>query len=282
MKKIGVFANGLNKKRELVPGLVNKFLKRSDVEVFALAENIEWLPPFVQEYKEGKRLDYLLVFGGDGTILRGVDLALKSKAAILGINMGRLGFLSDFSIGECHKYLHLLFEDNYSYINRMLLDVEVHQGREKLYKGYALNDAVIYKGIVSRLIEIRVYNNRNFVLETRCDGMIAASPTGSTAYSLSAGGPILTPEMEALIVAPLCPHVLSVRPMVFPAESELRFKMSNVYNETMLQLDGRNVWPLIDGDNVLVKPSNKKVEFVTLTKKNFYQTLRKKLHMGRL
>jgi len=181
-----------------------------------------------------------------------------------------------------HKYLNLLFENNYSIFSRMLLAVEVYRKGKRIYHGFALNDAVIYKGLVSRLIEIRVFFNKNFVLETRCDGMIAASPTGSTAYSLSAGGPILTPEMDAYIVAPLCPHVLSVRPMVFPSTGELRFKMSNVYNETMLQLDGRNVLPLVDGDNVHVRASDRKVQFITLTRKNFYQTLRKKLHMGRL
>jgi len=282
MKKIGIYSKSLQENSSLIVKALERHFNRKDLQFYTLEEMTKHLPDFFQPYNRGDKLDSILVFGGDGTILGAVDFALNSSAPILGINMGKLGFLSDFSINEFDKYIDRLLESKYSIIKRMLLETEIRKNGKVLYHGYALNDAVIYKGLVSRLIEIRFYCNRNFVVETRCDGMIASTPTGSTAYSLSAGGPILAPEMEAFIVAPLCPHVLSVRPMVFSASAELKFKMTRAYNETMLQLDGKNVHALTDGDNVIVKAAKSKVGFITLTGKNFYQTLRKKLHMGKI
>ena len=282
MKKIGIYSKNLKENGSLIVRALECRFDRNGLLFYTPEEMIDYLPDCVQPYTEGDKLDSILVFGGDGTILGAMDFALKSSAPILGINMGKLGFLSDFSISEFDKYIERLLESKYSIIKRMLLETEIRKNGKMLFHGYALNDAVIYKGLVSRLIEIRFFCNGNYVVETRCDGMIASTPTGSTAYSLSAGGPILAPEMEAFIVAPLCPHVLSVRPMVFPASAELKFRMTRAYNETMLQLDGKNVHALTDGDNVVVKAARDKVGFITLTGKNFYQTLRKKLHMGKI
>jgi len=282
MKKIGLFTNCQAEDRAIITQLIDGHLRRKGLELYTIREKRHLFPDYVKPYKEGSKLDSILVFGGDGTILGSVDFALECSAPILGINMGKLGFLSDFSIREFRKYIDRLFDSDFTLLKRMLLKAEVKKNNKSIYQGYALNDAVIYKGLVSRLIEIKLYCDGDFVVETRCDGMIAATPTGSTAYSLSAGGPILSPEMDALIVAPLCPHVLSVRPMVFPAQAELRFKMTRAYNETVLQLDGKNVYSLVDGDNLVVKTAHEKVNFIILTGKNFYQTLRKKLHMGKL
>lgn len=282
MKKIGIYSNGLKENREVICHLVEKHLKKYDLNLFAPERTRTHLPGYVKPYDIGDSLDSILVFGGDGTILGALGFALQSSAPILGVNLGKLGFLSDLSINEFEKYIGKLIKGEYSILKRMLLETIVRKNNKTLYKGHALNDAVIYKGLVSRLIEINVYYGGNFVVKTRCDGMIASTPTGSTAYSLSAGGPILSPEMDAFVVAPLCPHVLSVRPMVFPHDKELRFKMSKAYNETMLQLDGKNVQQLVDGDNVIVRAADEKVSFITLTGKNFYQTLRKKLHMGKI
>ena len=282
MKKIGIYTNRVKENRAVINRLIDDYLHRKDLELFSPADTLPGLPEYVSKYRKGKKLDVVIVFGGDGTILGAVDFALESSAPILGVNMGKLGFLSDFSIKEFSRYIGKLIAEEYHIYQRMLLEAKVRQNGKILYRGYALNDAVIYKGLVSRLIEIRFYCSGDFVVETRCDGMIASTPTGSTAYSLSAGGPILSPEMEAFIVAPLSPHVLSVRPMVFPANAELKFKMTNVYNETMLQLDGKNVHSLVDGNDIIVRAAKEKVSFITLTGKNFYQTLRKKLHMGKI
>jgi len=265
MKRIGIFVN---------PGY--------NLKLYCAKEQRAFMPSEIESYQKIFKLDCAIVFGGDGTILGAVDFAIEASAPVWGVNLGKLGFLSDLSLSEFKGYVDKLIASDFRTHSRMLLKTEVVRQGKVHYYGFALNDAVIYKGLVSRLIELRCYCNSSFVVETRCDGMIAATPTGSTAYSLSAGGPILSPEMEAIIVAPLCPHVLSVRPMVFPGHDVLRFKLTNVYNETMLQIDGRNVFSLIDGDNVKVRIAEQKIEFITVTGKNFYQTLRKKLHMGKI
>jgi NAD+ kinase len=286
MKRIGVYSNTLKENKALIIDLLGNLLANNKLELYAVRNDSIFLTDKevrgIKPYIPGTKLDCIMVFGGDGTILGAVDSALESSAPILGINMGKLGFLSDFSVAEFNRYIGRLMNDEYCTISRMLLEARVKKNSKTLYRGFALNDAVIYKGLVSRLIDIRFYSNKDFVLESRCDGMIASTPTGSTAYSLSAGGPIMSPEMNAFIVAPLCPHILSVRPMVFPAETELKFKMTRVFKETMLQLDGKNVHLLVDGDSVIVNAVRERVKFITLTGKNFYQTLRKKLHMGKM
>lgn len=240
----------------------------------------------IKPFRDGVELKCIFVFGGDGTILQSVPHSIRSDAPLLGINLGKLGFMSDVSLREFDKnhlsYISSLESGNFETFTRMLLDVEVKRKNKLIYRGIALNDAVIYKGLVSRLIEVRLYVSQKFVLKTRCDGIISSTPTGSTAYSLSAGGPIVDPEMNALLVAPLCPHVLSVRPMVFSGYDTLAFYMREAFNETILQIDGKNVQDLIDGDVILVKQAVQRQKFITLTKKTFFDTLRRKLHMGKV
>ncbi|MCK4956913.1 MAG: NAD(+)/NADH kinase, partial [Candidatus Cloacimonetes bacterium] len=144
-----------------------------------------------------------------------------------------------------------------------------------------LNDAVIYRGEVSRLINIKYSCNNRFVMETRCDGVIIATPTGSTAYNLSAGGPIISPLMEAMVVTPLNPHVLTVRPIVFSANDILRFTITQTENESILNLDGRKSHDLKKGDVVIIKSALRKVNFIKLNNNTFFSILRKKFHLGR-
>jgi len=279
MIKAGIFINEFYQKS--FDSILREITEKEDLKLFCLNSQSFLMPENISVY-EDEKLDFLMVFGGDGTILSAVDFALQSSAPIFGINIGRLGFLSDISVNEYNKYHHKLMNKQYQIIKRMLIQVSVVRKGVKIFSGFALNDAVVYKGLVSRLINMKIFCNGNFVLETRCDGMISATPTGSTAYSLSAGGPILIPEMEAHIISPLCPHVLSVRPMVFSGKDKLRFKMTRVFNETVLQLDGKNVLALFDGDNVMIKNAKEKVGFVSVSGKSFYRTLRKKLHMGKI
>jgi NAD+ kinase len=282
MKKIGIYINESFRQFLDISKLINEINKADNPEIYCSQKQYPLFPQDIKISQKGEKLDCILVFGGDGTILNAVDYALQSCAPILGVNSGKLGFLTDFSLAELDRFLPKLFQGEYQTLDRLMLVTIVSRLNKLIYKGFALNDAVIYKGLVSRLIDIKLYASGKFVLETRCDGMIASTPTGSTAYSLSAGGPILSPDMDALIAAAICPHVLSVRPMVFPICEKLQFKMSKIYNETMLQIDGRNVLLLADGDLVTVKAAENKVSFLTLTGKSFYQTLRKKLHMGKL
>lgn len=283
MKKIGIFINESFLHIIDIKDIASEIRSFTGAEVICSPEQTHIMPKDIRRAEPQEILDCLIVFGGDGTILSAIDFSIESAAPILGVNSGKLGFLTDFSLYDFSKYIPRLFNGSkYKIIKRLLIETDVKRGGKTIYSGFALNDAVIYKGLVSRLIDIKLYCSGKFVLETRCDGMIAATPTGSTAYSLSAGGPIISPEMEALIAAALCPHVLSVRPMVFSASESLVFKMSKVYSETMLQIDGKNVQSLVDGDLIKVKAAKQKVKFISLTGKSFYQTLRKKLHMGKI
>ena len=283
MKNFGIYFNALYLEKKEVFDLLKNLIEKKDLIFYKFEEQKKILPEFIQCYdasSDGK-LDCILVFGGDGTILRAIDLSLKFKAPLLGINLGKLGFLSESSLRELEKSIDELKKNKFKILARMLLKVVLKRNKKVLYSDLALNDAVIYKGQTPRLIDISFSSNRRFVVETRCDGIIVSTPTGSTAYSLSAGGPILSPVMEAIVVAPLNPHILSVRPMVFSSKDIITLKVKDIYNESFLQLDGLNKYRVLKDDEIIVTQASQKVDFIKLSNKTFYQILRKKLHMGK-
>lgn len=227
------------------------------------------------------KIDCILVFGGDGTILRAKDIAIQAKAPILGINLGYLGFLSESTLLDLRKSIKDLLQNRYRVQQRMLLSVQLKRDGKIHYSGLALNDAVAYKAETARLINVRIYNAGRFVLDTRCDGVIASTPTGSTAYSLSAGGPILSPVMQAIVISPLNPHILSIRPMVFPAKEKLSFKMHGMHSYGWLQIDGINAHALMEGDELFITSAKRSVDFIKLSNRTFFKILRNKLHLGK-
>mgnify|MGYP002682646253 FL=1 len=163
----------------------------------------------------------------------------------------------------------------------MLINCRLKREGKIIYEALALNDAVIYKAESPGLIHIRIKASSRYVFDTRCDGIIAATPTGSTAYSLSAGGPILAPEMKAIVLSPLNPHILAIRPMVFPSTELLAMKVYGLRQAALLQIDGQNVMPIQEGDEVLVTSSQRSVSFIKLSNRTFYQILRRKLNLGK-
>ncbi|MDO9577516.1 MAG: NAD(+)/NADH kinase [Candidatus Cloacimonadales bacterium] len=282
MNNFGVFINPFHKDVNSVMTLLEKLYKTKKVNFFLLQKPDKKLPEFIRMADEKIVLDCILSFGGDGTFLKAMHLSLAKKAPLLGINMGKLGFLSDSSLHGLEKSIDDLMKKKYKIQKRMLLKASLKRKGAIIFSDLALNDAVIYKGETPRLANIKISSNKRFVLDTRCDGIIVASPTGSTAYSLSAGGPLLSPVMDAIIVSPLNPHILSVRPMVFPADDKLEFSILEFHFEGVLQLDGSNVAKLQTGDEIIVTSANRKVEIIKLTNKTFYQILRKKMHMGKM
>jgi NAD+ kinase len=228
-----------------------------------------------------KKIDAILVFGGDGTILQAAGSALEYKVPILGINLGHLGFLSEISLDELEKSICDLIAKKYKILSRMMLKVMLKSNNDTLKTALALNDVVISKGDKPKLINLKVYCDRRYVFSTRCDGIIAASPTGSTAYSLSAGGPIISPVMDAIVVVPITPHVLTVRPIVFPADTTITFKIEEEAEQSWLQLDGKNFASLNPGDKVSITSAARKVDFIKLSNRTFFKTLRNKMHLGR-
>lgn len=226
-------------------------------------------------------IDCILVFGGDGTILRAKELALKTDAPILGINVGYLGFLSESTLPEIRASIRDLVAGKYKILSRMLIYCSVRRAGRIILQQEALNDAVIYKGENPGLIRVKIYANGCYVFDTRCDGVVTSTPTGSTAYSLSAGGPILAPHMEAMVLSPLNPHLLTIRPMVFPASDRLLLRVHGLSQPAWLQIDGSNSIALCENDELIVTASKRSVKFIKLTKRTFYRILRNKMHLGK-
>ncbi|MCF7918350.1 MAG: NAD(+)/NADH kinase [Candidatus Cloacimonetes bacterium] len=236
-----------------------------------------WFPVMTGDTK----IDCILVLGGDGTILRAVKYSLKYQAPLLGINLGHLGFLSEGNLSDLERSIHDLRDNKYKILSRMMLKATVKRAEYPSKSYLALNDVVISKGESPKLINLKVYSDRRYVYSARCDGMIAASPTGSTAYALSAGGPIISPVMDAIVVVPITPHVLTVRPLVFPPDVNITFVIEGDHENCCLQVDGCNYEHLQDRDMISITSSSKKVDFIKLSNRTFYKVLRQKMHLGR-
>jgi NAD+ kinase len=260
--------------------ILQKLRESGEVEFYIQEEQKEYDQYFPILHKAVK-IDSILVFGGDGTILRAVKHALHYKIPILGVNLGHLGFLSEISLDELEKSIEALKKHKFKLLSRMMLKITIRRDNKLIINGLALNDAVISKGDKPKLINLKVYDDRRYVFSTRCDGIIAASPTGSTAYSLSAGGPILSPVMDAIVVVPITPHVLTVRPIVFPACDKISFVIDEESETSWLQLDGQNCAQLYAGDQITVTSAQRKVDFIKLSNRTFFKTLRNKMHLGK-
>ena len=225
--------------------------------------------------------DLIVVLGGDGTMISTARLTGKREVLVLGINYGSLGYLTEFRIEELYVALESILEGNYEVDKRVMLDTEHWRGEEKLASGRVLNDVVINKAALSRIIEIKVELNEFHVNSFRADGLIVSTPTGSTAYNLSAGGPIVYPSMNAVILTPICPFSLTNRPIVMPDDSEISLKLLNKNEGVVLTLDGQIGYPIKTKDVVKIRKSETSFNLVQPTNRNYFDVLRNKLKWGR-
>jgi len=223
-----------------------------------------------------READLLLVFGGDGTMLRAARDIAGSATPLLGINIGGLGFLTAVSSDELTRALDRVWRGEFKYESRALIEAS---GRchGQLVCEMALNDIVVSRGAVSRLIGLDVSVDGELVAHYRCDGLIISSPTGSTAYSLSAGGAVVFPTAEVFALTPICPHALSNRPLIFPLASIIRVKATNPAPATILSVDGQVVAELDAGETVTIRRSRRAVRLMHLADGSFLETLRRKL-----
>jgi len=224
--------------------------------------------------------DIALVFGGDGSILHAARLLAPYGIPLLGVNMGSLGFLAALQPSDMTVALDQLVRCEYTLQERMLLEGAIYRQQELAYACLAVNDIVIHSRGIARNIMLDVFINEEFVSCYRGDGIIVASPIGSTAYSLSAGGPIVMPGMELVLVTPVAAHSLHARPIVAPAHSIVRIVPGNRGNETSFLADGQVSYALKAGDTVLVRQSKEKALFVDLGYPGFFHTLRAKFYNG--
>lgn len=222
----------------------------------------------------GAEADVALSFGGDGTLLS-IARRLGGRAVpILGVNLGHKGFLAELSADEIDSGVDALCRGEYRVSRRMMLEVRASAGE----RGLALNDAVVSRGALSRMLTLEVLVDGELVVRHEGDGLIVASPTGSTAYSLSAGGPLVTPEVDAMLVVPICPHSLSTRPVVIGASHAIGVRIVDGGHEAHLTMDGQLDWPLEPGTEAEVRRAERPALLVELGRRDWFHTVREKLH----
>jgi len=223
-----------------------------------------------------RECDLLVVLGGDGTLLKAIHELNHELPPILGINLGTLGFLTCVTSGDWPKAIEAITTGTLQLSKRSLLDVEIRRGSQTLHRRLALNDAVITRGELSRLIRLNVLVDRTVLSEYNADGLIVATPTGSTAYSLSAGGPVLTPDSGAFVITPICPHVLTMRP-VMVSDKALIEVVPKAVDDIFLTLDGQDHLRVSMEDRVRITKASQTLSLALLPGQSFFEVLRHKL-----
>lgn len=226
-------------------------------------------------------VDLVVVLGGDGTMISTARLVDDHNPLVLGINYGSLGYLTEFRIEEMFPALEMMLSGEYEVDHRVMLKAEHIREGMAIGTGRVLNDVVINKSALARIIEIEVKLNGLFVNGFRADGLIVATPTGSTAYNLSAGGPIIYPSMNAIVVTPICPFTLSNRPIVIPDTAEIELHLLNENEGVVLTLDGQTGYTMKDNDRVLIRKSSTTFNLVRPANRNYFDVLRNKLKWGK-
>jgi NAD+ kinase len=235
----------------------------------------------VQRAALAKEVDVLVVLGGDGTMLSAARVVAPRDVPILGINLGGLGFITEVNVSEVYTALEKMLKGECSIEERMMLHSEVLRHGDRIAEHTILNDVVITKGALARIIDLETYIDHNYVTTYKADGLILSTPTGSTAYNLSAGGPILHPSLDCIIMTPICPHTLTNRPLVIPGESMVEVSLISDSEDVFLTLDGQVGMSLRKGDIVQVKKSPHKTKLLVPCEKDYYQVLREKLNWGK-
>lgn len=283
VKKVGIVVKPNDKEAfETACGL-SDWLREHDIEQIGApcvwSEN-----PATDEAERNdiaENADLIVVLGGDGTMISTARMVGDHEVLVLGINYGSLGYLTDFRIEEMTPALEAILRGEYDIDPRVMLSAEHWRGDEMLAKGRVLNDVVINKAALARIIEIEVKLNNLFVNSFRADGLIVASPTGSTAYNLSAGGPIIYPSMNAVVLTPICPFTLTNRPIVIPDTATIEMKLVNENEGVVLTLDGQIGHTLHSGDCVRIRKSRTAFNLVQPPNRNYFDVLRNKLKWGR-
>ena len=225
--------------------------------------------------------DLVIVVGGDGTLLTAARSLADAGIPIVGVNLGRLGFLVDVSPDTMLARLGEILAGRYTEESRFLVDTEIVRGGEVVQQGLALNDVVLRIKDVVRMIEFETWVNDHFVNIQRADGMLVSTPTGSTAYALSGGGPILHPSLEALLLLPICPHTLSSRPIVVAADNRIEIRICEDVQETgQVVCDGQNNIDVAAGDRVRIRRKEQRIRLLHPADYDYYHILREKLHWG--
>ena len=279
---IGIIAkNNIEEPFEITKKLSN-WLKERGVEVYVekeLGKKIRH-PNSIDRREIPKLVDVILVFGGDGTFLGVAREACKYGTPILGINLGGLGFLTEVTVEELYPMMERIIDGDYEVEDRQMLITSIRRGKKNIGTYEVLNDVVINKGALARIIDLAIYIEDSHVTTYKADGIILATPTGSTAYSLSAGGPIVHPGIPVTIITPICPHTLTNRPLVVSSEMKVEIKVTTQEPDTYLTLDGQIGVRLKTGDLIGVKRTDTSVKLIKSPFRDFFSILKTKLMWG--
>lgn len=270
---IALFPNEQKKQSFELARSIREFLESKGVTVVAEEEKAEAIGAKSISQVPADKIKFLISMGGDGTILRLCHRYSHLNAAILGINLGHLGFMADVPASDIYPSLNDLLSGAYTIDERIVLEVS-DSHHTKLY---AVNDIVIHRAMNYSLIELAIEVDGIYVNTFVADGIIIATPNGSTAYSLAAGGPILSPTMEALVITPICPHTISNRPIVLTSDRKIEIQYLSEYDPIDVRGDGLDAFPLKSGEKLTVRQSGRKFKLVNLHRHEYFSTLRSKL-----
>ncbi len=297
MKRIGIIAK--KNKPETIPiarSLVAWFQTRK-IEVYVEEEMGNFLfdsgsslpvgPAFsdgsvhsVERSEIPNHVEMIIVLGGDGTLLSVARLVRDYEVPILGVNLGGLGFLTEITLEELYRVLERIIQGDFVTNERVVLNAAVIRRGEKMAEFTVLNDAVINKGALARIIDLETTINGEYLTTFKSDGLIISTPTGSTAYNLSAGGPIVYPSLHSIIITPICPHTLTNRPIMVPDDVEIRVILKAKQQEVILTLDGQQGFSLEFEDMVEVKKAESRILLIKSPYRHYFEVLREKLKWG--
>ena len=288
MKRIGIIAK--QNKPEALPIVRNlvEWLQPKKIEVY-LEEGMVKLfhPPLTGPHLNSvgrenlpEDVEMIIVLGGDGTLLSVARLVGDHEVPILGVNLGGLGFLTEITLEELYRVMERVVQGDFITNERVVLNASVIRRGEKMAEFIVLNDAVINKGALARIIDLETTINQDYVTTFKSDGLIISTPTGSTAYNLSAGGPIVYPSLHCIIITPICPHTLTNRPIVIPDDVEIRATLKAKQQEVILTLDGQQGFTLEFDDVVEVKKAEGHILLIKSPYRHYFEVLREKLKWG--
>ena len=284
MKKFALLTNYSKDKRLVYTRMIKTYITENGGSY--------WIPRYISEPdKDGdQRYDFsdmpediecVLVLGGDGTLLQAARELLQRHIPLLGINLGTLGFLTSAEKSELPKCLDSVLDDSCSIDERMMLEGVAYHGSEKIQMNIALNDVIIARAGFSRLVELKIYVNGELLSIYNADGIIVSTPTGSTVYSLSAGGPIIFPQTDVIVITPICPHSLQARSLVVSGEDRIMIEIGRrrktQKEEAMVTFDGRSAQELETGDRIEIYKAQETTQLIRLKGRSFYQVLQNKI-----
>ena len=245
-----------------------------EVNAAQLVDRMDLARPFEEIKAEA---EVLLVLGGDGAFLHAAHLVCDSPLPIMGINLGHLGFLTEAEVNDLPEAVEQLAKDDYVVEERMMLEAQVLRAGQETGTFVAFNDVVVTRSTFARVIQVEVKVDGQVTGRFSCDGMIVASPTGSTAYSLSAGGPVVSPRVEALVITPICPHTIASRSVVVHPQETIELRVHSLHDQVRLSVDGQPATKIQAEDRILVGKSERVARLVRLGKRGFYELLRNRL-----